>query len=440
MKTTLEQFQDFLDDKDASTCYITGMAGTGKTTSLRELIEYCISENKNSVTCAYTHQAVKVLAGKIPYNTNNVLCTLHSYLKKRPSINGEATKLAHIDGNVQTALPEVIDILFVDEFSMIGEKDHEDINTLQYNEFGELITKVVYIGDVNQLPPVKDEFSIVPQEPYWIKLTKIHRQAGDNPIINTLIDLNAFINGERVSKLESHETFIRGQDIINLYKGSGKTKIMLAYTNAHVEVLNATIQGRGTPIPSDTLFSPTVRNIYTLQEIVDRRNVYEIINLNGEVVDIGDKYKTLDTVRNLPGVKFFELTNSEGEAEVRAAVFGHSSYNLIKQELGKKAVKANRAIEKQFKATPSTWSKANWQHTLAKERKEAWKNFLAFNTNVICLDFNHAMTIHKSQGSTFEEVFLDMEDIGKCADKDYKLYLKLLYVAISRASEKVYTN
>lgn len=436
--TMLDTFKQFLEDKEASTCYITGMAGTGKTTSLKELIQYCIDSGLTSVTCAFTHQAVKVLSGKVPYGDKNVLCTLHSYLKKRPGINGEATKLAHLEINTQVALPDVINILFVDEFSMIGERDHEDINTLQFNEEGELVTKVVYIGDVNQLPPVKDEFTIEPKEPYWIKLTKIHRQAGDNPLINTLIDLNAYINGERVAKLTPHESFIRGVDIVDKYKECSTSKILLAYTNEQVESLNAIIEGKNRPDPGDVLFSPTLRKTFTLQK-ADKTTHY-ITNIKGDVIDTLDQYRTLDTLQLIPDVEFFTVTNDEGIEDIRAVVFGHNSFLQRKQELGKVAAKTNRDIEKKFNQKPSWWAKSNWSHPLAKARKDAWKNFLAFSSNVICIDFNHAMTIHKCQGSTFENVFLDMEDIGKCADYDYKLYLKLLYVGISRASEKVYTN
>lgn len=434
----IETFIKFIEDQKASTCYITGMAGTGKTTSLAELLQWCIDNQKHTVTCAFTHQAVKVLAGKVPFTGNNVLCTLHSYLKKRPSINGEATKLAHIDGNVQMDLPDTIDILFVDEFSMIGDRDFDSINTLQYSEDGHLRTKVVYIGDENQLPPVKDEFSIIPQEPYWIKLTKIHRQAGDNPLINTLIDLNDYINGNKVSKLEPHEKFIRGVDIVQKFKECRTSKIMLAYTNAQVEALNAEVEGRNTPSIGDTLFCPTLRKTYTLQDI--KPSIHCIHNIKGELVDDFDKYKTLDTIHSLTGVQFFILTDDEGEEHNRAVIFGHDSYLQKKNELAKKAVKTNRDIEKKYNCQPSQWARSNWSQPLAKARAAAWKDFLAFNANVVCMDFNHAMTVHKSQGSTYENVFIDMEDIGKCADKDYKMYLKLLYVAISRASDTVYTN
>lgn len=89
---------------------------------------------------------------------------------------------------------------------------------------------------------------------------------------------------------------------------------------------------------------------------------------------------------------------------------------------------------------PTQWSKTNYKHELAKKRGDAWKKYLSFKDCVVCVDFPHALTVHKSQGSTYENVFLDMEDLGKCADKDYDLYLRLMYVAVSRASDKVYTN
>ena len=58
----------------------------------------------------------------------------------------------------------------------------------------------------------------------------------------------------------------------------------------------------------------------------------------------------------------------------------------------------------------------------------------------MCLDFDHARTIHKSQGSTFDVVAIDMDDLYKCAQRDPKMYLRLLYVAVSRAAKKVITN
>lgn len=439
MDDMLKTFIAFMADPDAPTMYVRGKAGTGKTTKTKGIIQYCKDNKINSVTCAFTHKAVGILAQKIPVSEGNILCTLHSYLKKRPSINAEAVKLHQIEGNVQLGIPKDVKVVFIDEFSMIGEKDHKSLETLQYDEeTGDLKTKIVYIGDENQLPPVKDEFTIKPEGKYSVHLTKVYRQAGDNPLLDTLISLSDYIEGKAVAKLTPHSNFIRGVDIVAKYKACETSKCLLAYTNRQVEALNAEVEGKYAPDVNDTLFSPTTRQILTLAEIKDE--VYHITAINGDVVDVTDKYGTLQTVSSIEDVELYTVLTEEGEEHNRAVIFGHNSFLEKSAELSKKAVKTNRAIERKFDMKPSHWAKANWRHPLAKARSQAWKNYLAFKSNVICIDFNHAMTIHKSQGSTYENVFVDMEDVGICADKDYKLYLKLLYVALSRASDKVYTN
>ena len=46
-----------------------------------------------------------------------------------------------------------------------------------------------------------------------------------------------------------------------------------------------------------------------------------------------------------------------------------------------------------------------------------------------------ASTVHKAQGSTLDTVFIDLDDISKCTQK--QLTAKLLYVAASRARKKI---
>jgi len=437
-RTLLDKFVEFLES-DAPEMYIQGTAGTGKTTILYELMDYCIDENIGSVAAAYTHKAVKVLREKLPRETDrNIIRTLHSYLKKRPTINGSATKVSQVDGNSQADKPEYAKVIFLDEFSMVGEKDYTDILDLQYDdEDGELITKVVYIGDKNQLPPVKDQQTIEPHGDFVVTLTKIYRQEGDNKIIDTLLTINDYINGKPAKPLVEHNNFKRGVNIADYYKACREDKILLAYTNEQVEELNADIQGYRVPLNNDRLFSPTLRKFFDLGSI--NKKSEQIFNIMGEVLELNSTFKTLETIHELEGVKFYTLTQGVDEYEY-AAVFGHKTYLDIQKKLANKAVFINKKIVSQFNEDAKQWAKRNWKHDLAKARSEAWRKYLAFKQNVICIDFPHAMTVHKSQGSTYKNVFLDTDDIAKCADKDYALYLKLMYVGISRASDMVYTN
>lgn len=439
---TLDVFKQFLEDKEAPDMFISGVAGTGKTTSLGELLKYCIDNKITTVTCAYTHKAVNVLAKKVPFTDLNVVCTLHSFLKKRPTINSEATKVKEVEGNAQVDIPKEVHVVFIDEFSMVGERDYVDLVDLQYDEDANIATKIVWIGDPNQLPPVKDMQTIFPKGDYCVQLTKVYRQAGDNQLIDTLMSLNDFINDGEPARLEPHDTFIRNTNIVDKYRACNTGKVLLAYTNARVEELNAEIQGYEQPLVGDALFSPTVRTLYSLEAIDKFEDVEYVIKVNGDLLMRDeDKYKTFETLKDLPKVQFFLLNDSEMRVSQRAIVFGHATYLDMNQELIDKAVKANKAIEKQYPGVNlRDWSKANWSDPLAKERAKAWREYLTYKQCVICIDFTHAMTVHKSQGSTYENVFLDMDDIGKCANSDYQLYLKLLYVAISRASDTVYTN
>lgn len=435
----IDIFIKFINDRDAQDMYITGVAGTGKTTSLAKLIEYCIENRINTVTCAYTHKACSVLRSKLPaQNDIHTIRTLHSFLKKRPSINTDATKVEHVDGNVKAGLSDIVKIIFIDEFSQIGEKDYADILELQYDAEGELITKVVYIGDPNQLPPVKDMQTIEPKGDYIVRLDKIHRQSSENKLIDTLLTINDYINGDTAKPLEEHKTFVRGVDIIDKYTTTNVDKVILAFTNNRVQEINAQIQGRYTPEINDTLFSPTNRKVYTLNNIDDE--AYGIIKINGDMLELNSKYKTLETVHQLDNIKFYEVTDEENNNYMVAGIFGHGTFLDYGQSLANEAVEYNRQISKKFNVDPKVWCQQNWSNELAKLRNTAWKKYMSFKECVYCLDFNHAMTVHKSQGSTYNTVFLDTQDIGKCADSNYKLYLKLMYVGISRASNIVYTN
>jgi len=48
----------------------------------------------------------------------------------------------------------------------------------------------------------------------------------------------------------------------------------------------------------------------------------------------------------------------------------------------------------------------------------------------------YACTINKAQGSTFDEVFIDLDDIRRCTSGDQ--IARMLYVGVSRARNHVY--
>lgn len=440
MMSPLNKFKQFLEDKDAWNMYITGRAGTGKTTSLAELVDYLIAEQVPYLVCAHTHKACGVLRDKLRKGAD--VSTLHKFLRKRPAINTHAVKHQHVETNTQMASPEIVQVLFVDEYSMVGEKDYMDIVALQDSDYdGECAMKVVYIGDPYQLPPVKDMQTIVPNGQYHISLQKTYRTEAPD-LLDVMANLVSYIEGEQNAKpIPSSESLVRGQDLVETYKAiKEQDKVLLAYTNKAVQELNASIAQRHAPIEGDELFSPNLKHFYTFDRELIPEEVYEIDLYDG-TLGYDTKYRTLEHLVTIPDVKFYQLFDKTTQSEaILATVFGHYSYKMMIHKYQKAAADSNAVIEKEFKQQAAHWSKLNPTHKLARQRAKAWRDYLTIKDCMMCLDFPHAMTIHKSQGSTYKHVLIDTNDLYLCAENDFKMYLKLMYVAISRASQKVYTN
>lgn len=437
-----KMFEQFITDSNGWDMYITGQAGTGKTTGLAELVDYCLANNVSYVVCAYTHKACNVLRSKLPQGAN--VRTLHGVLKKRPSINQDATNVKHVNNNVKCGGTEEYSVMFIDEYSMVGEKDLMDIRADQEElDDGSPSMRVVWLGDPNQLPPVNDQQTVRPSGKYCLKLTKIYRQAADNPLMEPLQKLVSFIEGAEPTPLLSNEKFIRNQDILKWYDNDrlepGFDGVMLAYTNERVQELNAAAEGKRFPDKGDKLFCPSNREFFNFVRVVPPEQVYGIELPWGDNLGMNSKYKTLEYLIDA-GYMFVELEDELGYSRVFCAVFGHYDHKITKETLTRTAAATNLAIESKYNEKASAWARNNYGTKLAKERASAWRSFLAFDKSVICLDFCHAMTVHKSQGSTYKSVYLDIKDLAKAADIDYKQYLKLMYVAISRASDYVVTN
>ena len=184
-----------------------GAAGSGKTTVVKEVISrlqslslikpmtYTRCNNKtldgyNIAFVSFTGKAVEQLRKSVPSSLQTGCMTIHNLLEYAPVFedyvdeNGKAKQRKIFLPRRDELNPLPHDIIVIDESGMVGV---ELWNNLWKALVQKPSLKIILIGDINQLPAVigKSVLGYALASPKWktSTLTKIHRQALDNPII-----------------------------------------------------------------------------------------------------------------------------------------------------------------------------------------------------------------------------------------------------------------
>ena len=167
-----KQFEAISQVNENNISIITGGPGTGKTTIIKCLIEIYKSHKKKIVLCAPTGRAAK----RMTEATGEEAKTIHRLLEIGKI---EDDKLKNVDNDIA---PIDCDVLVIDEMSMV------DLFLMNYIVKAVYLgTKLIFVGDVNQLPSVgpgsilKD--LIDSQMFATVALDKIFRQAAKSKII-----------------------------------------------------------------------------------------------------------------------------------------------------------------------------------------------------------------------------------------------------------------
>ena len=163
-----KQLEAFTAAKNRNNIFITGSAGTGKSYTIKKIIDYFESNDINYGLTALTGCAASLINGQ----------TLHSFLYL-----GIDNKLDDIYKNLckytgQLNKLKKLDVLIIDEISMMNNELFELVNDLfkliKNNDrlFGGI--QLILIGDFYQLPPINGNYCFT--SPIW-----------DNMGLNTII-------------------------------------------------------------------------------------------------------------------------------------------------------------------------------------------------------------------------------------------------------------
>ena len=173
----LEKMKQFVQTSRQTYFRLTGYAGTGKSFLIIQLMKWLLNQKICFVGGSPTNKAVKNLKklaaeAKISIEAH----TVARLLGQQPELNEDTGKEEFISqgtdsiGSYQVAL--------IDEFSMISKSNFKDINQAVWNT----PTKVIFVGDAAQLPPVGESEPIVATHEYIqheATLSSIVRYDGD---------------------------------------------------------------------------------------------------------------------------------------------------------------------------------------------------------------------------------------------------------------------
>ena len=365
--------------------FITGKAGTGKTT----LLEYFrVNSKKNFIILASTGISAIKAKGK----------TIHSFFLFPPRIL--------IDEKIKRLRSQVIkkvDTILIDECSMIRCDVLDAIDkSLKLNRNTDKIffcVQIILLGDVYQLPPVIRE--------------------NEKEIFN-----NFYPMGHHFYHAKCYDqTKIKTYELTKIYRQKDKVfidilnKIRIGkIDNSDLLALNIKVLNKNSKIPLETIIlSPTNRKV----DEINNANLHSINSkaFSYQSTQTGDfKDKPADEILELKIGAQVMLIKNDNKSPKR---WVNGSIGIV-TDLSNDSihVKIKNNI---YKINKDTWEKFDY---LIENEKVNHQVIATFTQYPIKLAW--AVTIHKSQGQTFEKAIIDL-DTGSFAYGQ-------TYVALSRVT------
>jgi exodeoxyribonuclease V len=356
---------------------LSGYAGTGKSTLLRWIQNELNLQNHEITFSSFTGKATNVLV----QNGLNAK-TLHRLLYKSYFNKRTGTYYSQIK---KEGLSEKL--IVVDEASMLSEKLFDDLMKIT-GDF-----KILFVGDDAQLPPINSDFNIMKNPD--IRLKKILRQAALNPIIRLSMQIR---NGEDW-KIENvindgiGYSRITDEVVEAAADRAFRNDVFLCSMNRDRVLFNKEIRSRVHKGKKSAIGTVTKNDRLIILDNCAKQEVF-----NGQMFTVSKHKK-------------------DGKHKI---VFHGSEEGIDSNEDCKISIHPYSFLQE---------SSVN-RFELCKELR------ISFKTMGVSCDYAYCLTVHKSQGSQFDNVYLKLSNSDKRIWGD--LYSRWLYTAVTRASKNLY--
>jgi len=376
-----EYFLKALDliENTTQNVFITGRAGTGKST----LLNYFRNATKKKVVfLAPTGVAAVNIKGQ----------TIHSFFQFRPSVTLQEVKRLKDKGNQKKDLYKKLDALVIDEISMVRADLLDCVDKFMRlngkspsKPFGG--AQVIFIGDLYQLAPVvrsqeKQIFHTHYETPYFfsahvfndfdmelIELEKIYRQKDEAYIKLLNAVRNNSVTDEGLQKINT-------RCLPDFEKEEKDFYVYLTTTNDQASLINDK----------------------ELQKI-DRKHYHLPAFIEGEFSK--EYYPTSPELQVKVGAQVMMLNNDYKDRWINGTI--GKITKIAGDEEGRIALSIQMDHGKIYNVYPYTWEISSFSLEKGHLISKIVGTFTQYP-----LMLAWAITIHKSQGKTFEKVIIDL--------------------------------
>jgi ATP-dependent exoDNAse (exonuclease V) alpha subunit len=460
--TAFDAIKSFLaPNNDTNVFILKGYAGTGKTTLISFIADYCKTEKINVNLLASTGRAASILRKKVGFNASTIHSMAYRFngVKEKNGQDWESDvdETGQIYLNFEVSRDPDIDfngVFIVDEASMVSgftDNSQDGVKFGSGNTLGDLFklvgdAKVIFVGDPCQLPPVakisksialsaKDIQTEFGKKVMEYELKEIQRQGENSDILDMSLPIRDRITSNNVNR-----------EINLVVKHHYKDVKVLANTEEIIKKYIETFRVFG--------FEQCVMITTTNKEaLANNLAIKKFLQKGSNKVQVGDllmvtKNCMLTGLRNGDQVKILEI----GTSEFRN---GLNLLNVRIKDINSGNEYATLLIESLLYGVENNLNTEKNRDFLIdfdkrmRERKirrnsEDYKRQMRTDkyVNALQANFGYSVTVQKAQGGEWKYVFLNINNsvyAPKYNNQSESIF-KWFYTAVTRTQKYLFIN